>query len=50
MVDTETSVRDRVEREVVLAAPRERVWAALTQPEQLARWFAEATAGRARPV
>lgn len=30
---------DRIERELVLAAPPERVWAALTVPEQMAGWF-----------
>lgn len=32
----ETGVR----REIVVAAPRERVWAALTEQERLAEWFA----------
>ncbi len=30
---------DRIEREIVLAAPPERVWAALTEPDQMAGWF-----------
>lgn len=28
-----------VERSIVIAAPRERVWQALTDPEQMAQWF-----------
>ena len=28
-----------VERSIVIAAPPERVWAALAEPEQLAQWF-----------
>jgi uncharacterized protein YndB with AHSA1/START domain len=32
-------VPDEVRRELEIRAPRERVWAALTEPEQLLRWF-----------
>ena len=32
---------DRIEREVVIAAPPERVWAALTEPVQIAGWFGD---------
>ncbi|MEU0691265.1 SRPBCC domain-containing protein [Streptomyces uncialis] len=32
-------VRDRIEREMVLRHPVERVWAALTTAEGLSRWF-----------
>ncbi len=28
-----------VEHRIWLAAPRERVWQAVTEPEQLAQWF-----------
>lgn len=34
---------DRYEREELLAAPRERVWAALTEPDQLRQWFGTPT-------
>jgi len=30
---------DRIERSMHLPVPRERVWEAVTKPEQLARWF-----------
>ena len=30
---------DRIERTMLLPVPRERVWEAVTKPEQLARWF-----------
>ncbi|WP_367127574.1 SRPBCC family protein [Saccharothrix sp. HUAS TT1] len=30
---------DRIEREVTIAAPVERVWTALTAPEHVGRWF-----------
>ncbi len=30
---------DRIERTIVLPAPRHRVWEAITKPEQLAHWF-----------
>jgi uncharacterized protein YndB with AHSA1/START domain len=33
------TLSDRIERTMVLPAPRERVWEAITKPEQLARWF-----------
>ncbi len=32
-------VPDEVRRTVLLRAPRSRVWSALTQPEELLRWF-----------
>ena len=32
-------VPDEVRRELEIRAPRERVWAALTEPEQLVQWF-----------
>ncbi|HEY4384155.1 MAG TPA: SRPBCC family protein [Ktedonobacteraceae bacterium] len=30
---------DRIERTILLPVPRERVWDAVTKPEQFARWF-----------
>jgi uncharacterized protein YndB with AHSA1/START domain len=30
---------DRIEREVAISAPIDRVWAALTQPESVSAWF-----------
>ena len=33
------STPDEVRRTIEIRAPRERVWAALTQPEELLRWF-----------
>jgi uncharacterized protein YndB with AHSA1/START domain len=35
---------DRIEREVRIQAPPERVWAALTEAEHLGRWFGDAGA------
>ena len=32
-------IPDEVRKELEIRAPRERVWAALTEPEQLLRWF-----------
>jgi uncharacterized protein YndB with AHSA1/START domain len=32
-------IPDEVRRELVIRAPRERVWTALTRPEELLRWF-----------
>jgi len=34
-----TMIRDTIEREVVYPQSIERVWAALTEPEQMKRWF-----------
>jgi uncharacterized protein YndB with AHSA1/START domain len=37
-------VPEQIERETVIAAPVERVWALLTEAEHLGRWFADAGA------
>ena len=37
-------VPDRIERETVIAAPVERVWAVITEAEHLGRWFGDAGA------
>ena|SRR5438309_4606174 len=42
-------VPDSVERELILPAPPERVWAALTQADQLAAWFGTQAAIELRP-
>ncbi|TQK51645.1 uncharacterized protein YndB with AHSA1/START domain [Streptomyces sp. SLBN-118] len=39
--------RDRIEREITIAAPVERVWAVLTEPEHVGSWFGQ---GRPTPV
>ncbi len=36
---------DRIEREITVAAPVERVWAVLTRPEHVGQWF-----GQGQPV
>ena len=36
---TTASTTDRIERSVVIGAPRERIWRALTNPEEFGRWF-----------
>lgn len=33
------TVQDAIDQQVIIAAPRERVWTALTDPEQLRTWF-----------
>jgi uncharacterized protein YndB with AHSA1/START domain len=35
---------DRIEREITIAAPVERVWELITQPEHVGRWFGDAGA------
>ena len=37
-------VPDRIERDILIAAPVERVWAVITEPEHLQRWWADAGA------
>ena len=32
---------DRIEREITIAAPIERVWAVLTEPDLLSQWFSQ---------
>jgi uncharacterized protein YndB with AHSA1/START domain len=42
-----TSTSDRVEEQVRLHAPRDRVWRALTSPDELGAWFGVNLAGAA---
>lgn len=37
-------IPERIEREIVIAAPVERVWAVVTQPEHVGSWFGDAGA------
>lgn len=37
-------VPDQIEREILIAAPVERVWAVLTEAEHVGRWFGDAGA------
>ena len=37
---------DTIEREIVIAAPVERVWEIVTEPEHMGRWFGDAGAER----
>jgi uncharacterized protein YndB with AHSA1/START domain len=39
MPATTPAVTDRIEKEIVLKAPRARVWRALTDPVEFGRWF-----------
>ncbi|MFI9005797.1 TIGR03618 family F420-dependent PPOX class oxidoreductase [Actinosynnema sp. NPDC053489] len=40
---------DRIEREVVISAPVQQVWAALTEPEHVGRWFGSGAPARIEP-
>ena len=42
-------IPDRITREIVIDAPPERVWAVLTEPAHLARWFSDEVEIDARP-
>ena len=44
-----TQLQDVIEREIVIGAPRERVYAALTDPAQLAQWFPDRVEGEIKP-
>ncbi|WP_405998297.1 SRPBCC family protein [Streptomyces sp. NBC_00829] len=39
--------KDRIEREITIKAPMERVWAVLTEPEHVGSWFGQ---GKPTPV
>ena len=43
------SVPDRIERELTVAAPQERVWASITEKDLLSRWFSSAVDIDLRP-
>jgi uncharacterized protein YndB with AHSA1/START domain len=40
---------DRVEREIIINAPQERVWAVLTEADHVARWFGDSAEVDLRP-
>jgi uncharacterized protein YndB with AHSA1/START domain len=46
---TRTESTDRIEKDVVLRAPRSRVWRALTSPEEFGTWFGVALTGPFAP-
>lgn len=41
-----TAIQDSIEKEIVVRAPKERVYAALTTPEQFVKWFSIGVEGR----
>ena len=41
-----STIQDSIEREIVVRAPKERVYAALTTPEQFVKWFSIGVEGR----
>ena len=44
-----TNDDDRIEKSLVLRAPRSRVWKALTDPAQFGQWFRATVNGRFEP-
>jgi uncharacterized protein YndB with AHSA1/START domain len=40
---------DRIEREIVIAAPPEVVWAVVTEPEQISQWLSDSADFEAKP-
>ena len=43
------AMQDVIEKEIIVRAPQERVYAALTDPEKLAGWFPDAVEGKIAP-
>jgi len=44
-----TAVQDKLDKEIVLRASQERVYAALTDPEKIVNWFPDAVEGKLEP-
>lgn len=44
-----TTLQDTIRKEIVIGAPRERVYAALTDPAKLSQWFPDAVEGEIKP-
>jgi uncharacterized protein YndB with AHSA1/START domain len=44
-MSTTTTTTDRIEKRIVLRAPRARVWRALTTPDEFGAWFGAKVAG-----
>lgn len=44
-----TTLQDTIQKEIVVGAPRERVYSALTDPGQLAQWFPDKVEGEVKP-
>ena len=44
-----TVLQDTINKEIEISAPRERVYAALTDPNQLSQWFPDAVEGEIKP-
>ena len=42
-------IPEQIEREIVIDAPLERVWAVLTEPEHVGVWFAQSVEGDLHP-
>jgi len=42
-------VPERIEREILIEAPREVVWSVITEPEHVGRWFSDSAAIDLRP-
>jgi uncharacterized protein YndB with AHSA1/START domain len=39
---------DRIEREIIVKAPADRVWSVLTEPEHIAQWFGDTATGESK--
>jgi uncharacterized protein YndB with AHSA1/START domain len=49
MTDATTAAPAAIERTLELAAPRARVWRAISDPEELSRWFPQRASWELRP-
>ena len=50
MTDATTAAPAAIERTLELAAPRARVWRAISDPDELSRWFPQHAAWELRPA
>jgi len=44
-----TALQDTIEREIVVRAPKERVYAGITDPAQIVQWFPDGIEGKLEP-
>jgi uncharacterized protein YndB with AHSA1/START domain len=49
MKEDDVELQDRIERQMTFPLPREEVWAAITEPEQIRKWFGTETELDLRP-
>lgn len=43
------TIQDKIEREITVRAPKERVYSAIANPDELSKWFPDAVEGKLEP-